>query len=217
MAKTKAGKAGNWRQKKNLESLRSDRGYVQKGEGDPRMRRAGSTGHAAKNPRHRRAKFGRPLRQAGFPPGYGEEDIYICPTGGEAKPTTFTKTRENGIVLHHYWTNACRTCALGKASVHEGPQRSHQAVEGTSMFVMLLRGARHGNQKIRIAMRTRRETVRASVWHAEDGRMGANALSMKTLAQSLRRRMACTCLGPTTSRRVENIVGIKPSSRRSGA
>ena len=49
-----------------------------------------------------------------------EEDIYICPTG--EKLTHHFTNEENGLVLHHYWTNACRTCAL-KAQCTKGPQR----------------------------------------------------------------------------------------------
>src|SRR5476651_318075 len=36
-----------------------------------------------------------------------EEDIYICPTG--EKLTHHFTNEENELVLHHYWTNACRT------------------------------------------------------------------------------------------------------------
>src|SRR5258706_486436 len=39
-----------------------------------------------------------------------EQDIYICPAG--EKLTHHFTNEENGLVLHHYWTNACRTCAL---------------------------------------------------------------------------------------------------------
>jgi len=49
-----------------------------------------------------------------------EEDIYICPAG--EKLTNHFTNEENGVVLHHYWTNACRTCAL-KAQCTKGPQR----------------------------------------------------------------------------------------------
>ena len=49
-----------------------------------------------------------------------EEDIYICPAG--EKLTNHFTNEENGLVLHHYWTNACRTCAL-KAQCTKGPQR----------------------------------------------------------------------------------------------
>ena len=49
-----------------------------------------------------------------------EEDIYVCPTG--EKLTHHFTNEENGLVLHHYWTNACRACAL-KAQCTKGPQR----------------------------------------------------------------------------------------------
>jgi hypothetical protein len=47
-------------------------------------------------------------------------DIYICPTG--EKLTNHFTNEENGLVLHHYWTNARRTCAL-KSQCTKGPQR----------------------------------------------------------------------------------------------
>ena len=49
-----------------------------------------------------------------------EEDIYVCPTG--EKLTHHFTNEENGLVLHHYWTTACRTCAL-KSQCTKGPQR----------------------------------------------------------------------------------------------
>ena len=39
-----------------------------------------------------------------------EEDVYICPSS-ERLAYHYTN-EENGLVLHRYWTNACRTCAL---------------------------------------------------------------------------------------------------------
>src|SRR5207247_4605102 len=48
-----------------------------------------------------------------------EADIYICPTG--EKLTHHFTNEENGLVLHHYWTNACRTCAM-KDQCTKGPQ-----------------------------------------------------------------------------------------------
>ena len=66
-----------------------------------------------------------------------EEDIYICPTG--EKLTHHFTNEENGLVLHHYWTNACRTCAL-KAQCTKGPQRRIKRWR-TSMLLMLCRRA----------------------------------------------------------------------------
>jgi hypothetical protein len=39
-----------------------------------------------------------------------EEDLYRCPAGERLK-YDFTNV-EDGLSLQHYWTNACRTCAL---------------------------------------------------------------------------------------------------------
>ena len=49
-----------------------------------------------------------------------QDDVYICPAG-ERLAYHYTN-EENGLVLHHYWTNACRSCAL-KAQCTKGPQR----------------------------------------------------------------------------------------------
>jgi transposase len=64
--------------------------------------------------------IGAPEAAARHPKPSTEEDIYICPAG--EKLTNHFTNEENGVVLHHYWTNACRTCAL-KAQCTKGPQR----------------------------------------------------------------------------------------------
>ena len=81
-----------------------------------------------------------------------EEDIYICPAGG--KLAHHFTNEEDGVVLRHYWTNACRTCAL-KAQCTKGPQRrikrwEHEYVVDTVQARL---------DKNPDAMRTRRETV----------------------------------------------------------
>ena len=81
-----------------------------------------------------------------------EEDIYICPAG-EKLIHHFTN-EENGLVLHHYWTNACRTCAL-KAQCTKGPQRRIKRWED-EYVVDALQARLDRNPD---AMRTRRETV----------------------------------------------------------
>src|SRR5258706_12122115 len=81
-----------------------------------------------------------------------EEDIYICPAG-EKLTNHFTNV-ENGLVLHHYWTNACRTCAL-KAQCTKGPQRRIKRWEAECVVdAVQPRLDRHPD-----AMPTRRETV----------------------------------------------------------
>ena len=44
------------------------------------------------------------------------EDAYRCPAGEELK--YYYTNEEKGQTLHHYWTNACRTCVL-KASARK--------------------------------------------------------------------------------------------------
>jgi len=66
-----------------------------------------------------------------------EEDIYICPTG--EKLTHHFTNEENGLVLHHYWINACRACALKFSARRD---RNVASSGGrTSMLSMLCRRA----------------------------------------------------------------------------
>src|ERR1019366_864679 len=102
-----------------------------------------------------------------------EEDIYICPTG--EKLTHHFTNEENGLVLHHYWTNACRTCAL-KAQCTKGPQRRIKRWEHE--YVVDAVQARL--DKNSDAMRTRRETVEHPFGTLKM-RMGATHFLMKTL------------------------------------
>ena len=100
-------------------SLRPIAALLQSGEEILGMRRGWHHGHAAKTP-----DIGGEVRKAASASrisGYlAEEDIYICPAG--EKLTHHFTNEENGLVLHHYWTNACRACAL-KARCTKGPQR----------------------------------------------------------------------------------------------
>src|SRR5579864_4194507 len=81
-----------------------------------------------------------------------EEDVYICPAG--EKLTNHFTNEENGLVLHHYWTNACRTCEL-KAQCTKGPQRRIKRWEHEHV-VDAVQARLDKNPD---AMRTRRETV----------------------------------------------------------
>jgi len=49
-----------------------------------------------------------------------EDDVYRCPAGERLK--YYYTNVENGLRLHRYWTNACRTCAL-KSRCTTGVQR----------------------------------------------------------------------------------------------
>src|SRR5437868_4087972 len=128
------------------------------------------------------------------------EDIYICPTG--EKLTNHFTNEENGLVLHHYWTNACRTCAL-KAQCTKGPQRRIKRWEDE--YVVDAVQARL--DKNPDAMRTGRETVEHPFGTLKM-RMGATHFLMKTLPK-VATEMALHVLAYNLTR-VMNIVGIKP-------
>jgi transposase/NACalpha-BTF3-like transcription factor len=129
-----------------------------------------------------------------------EEDVYICPTG-EKLIHHFTN-EENGLVLHHYWTNACRTCAL-KAQCTKGPQRRIKRWQDE--YVVDAVQARLDRNPD--AMRTRRETVEHPFGTLKM-RMGATHFLMKTLPK-VATEMALHVLAYNLTR-VMNIVGIKP-------
>src|SRR5467141_1135966 len=129
-----------------------------------------------------------------------EEDIYICPAG-EKLAHHFTN-EENGLVLHRYWTNACRTCAL-KAQCTKGAQRRIRRWEHE--YVVDAVQARL--DKNPDAMRTRRETVEHPFGTLKM-RMGATHFLMKTLPK-VATEMALHVLAYNLTR-VMNIVGIKP-------
>lgn len=74
-------------------------------------------------------------------------------SAGEKLAYHFTND-ENGVVLCHYWTNACRTCAL-KPQCTKGPQ--HRIKRWQHEYVVDTVQARP--DKTPDAMRTRRETV----------------------------------------------------------
>ena len=129
-----------------------------------------------------------------------EEDIYICPAG--EKLTHHFTNEENGLVLHRYWTDACRTCAL-KAQCTKGPQRRIRRWEHE--YVVDAVQARL--DKNPDAMRTRRETVEHPFGTLKM-RMGATHFLMKTLPK-VATEMALHVLAYNFTR-VMNIVGIKP-------
>jgi transposase len=129
-----------------------------------------------------------------------EEDIYICPAG--EKLTHHFTNEENGLVLHRYWTDACRTCAL-KAQCTKGAQRRIRRWEHE--YVVDAVQARL--DKNPDAMRTRRETVEHPFGTLKM-RMGATHFLMKTLPK-VATEMALHVLAYNLTR-VMNIVGIKP-------
>jgi transposase len=128
------------------------------------------------------------------------EDVYICPAG-ERLVRHFTN-EENGLVLRHYWTNACRTCAL-KAQCTKGPQRRIKRWEHEH----IVDAVQARLDKNPDAMRTRRETVEHPFGTLKM-RMGATHFLMKTLPK-VATEMALHVLAYNLAR-VMNIVGIKP-------
>ncbi len=129
-----------------------------------------------------------------------EENIYICPAG-EKLNHHFTN-EEKGLVLHRYWTNACRICTL-KAQCTKGPQRRITRWEHEHV----VEAVQARLDKNPDAMRTRRETVEhpfgtLKMW------MGATHFLMKTLPK-VATEMALHELAYNLTR-VMNIVGIKP-------
>ncbi len=126
--------------------------------------------------------------------------IYICPAG--EKLTNHFTNEENGVVLHHYWTNACRTCAL-KAQCTKGPQRRIKRWEHEHV-VDAVQARLDRNPD---AMRTRRETVEHPFGTLKM-RMGATHFLMKTLPK-VATEMALHVLAYNLTR-IVNIIGIKP-------
>ena len=118
-----------------------------------------------------------------------EEDVYICPAG-ERLAYHYTN-EENGLVLHRYWTNACRACAL-KAQCTKGPQRRITRWEHEHV----VEAVQTRLDKNPDAMRTRRETVEHPFGTLKM-RMGATHFLMKTLPKVVDRDgAACARLQP---------------------
>jgi len=175
----------------------ADRGYF-KGEEVLACEQAGITVTLPK-PQTSGAKSGGRFGKQDFR-YVAEEDVYICPSS-ERLAYHYTN-EENGLVLHRYWTNACRTCAL-KAQCTKGPQR--RITRWEHEYVVDAVQARL--DKNPNAMRTRRETVEhpfgtLKMW------MGATHFLMKTLP-NVATEMALHVLAYNLTR-VMNIVGIKP-------
>jgi DDE family transposase len=91
----------------------------------------------------------------------GDEDVYRCPAG---EKLTYHYTNEE-----RYWTNACRDCAL-KPRCTTGKERRIARWEHEHVLeAVQKRLDRNPN-----AMRQRRETGRAPLWHTEDENGGTS-------------------------------------------
>ncbi len=135
------------------------------------------------------------------------EDVYLCPAG-ERLVHHFTN-QENGLTLHRYWTNACRSCAI-KDRCTTGKERRITRWEHEHVLEAVQRRLDENPQ----AMRQRRETVEHPVGTIK-ARMGATHFLMKRL-KNVRTEMALSVLAYNLTR-VMNIIGIRPLIQAIGA
>jgi len=128
------------------------------------------------------------------------EDVYVCPAG-ERLTYSFT-TKENGLVLYRYSTNACQSCAI-KNSCTTGKERRITRWEHEHILEAVQRRLDEHPEK----MRRRRETVEHPFGTIK-ARMGATHFLMKTLPR-VAAEMALHVLAYNMTR-VMNIMGTKP-------
>ncbi|MGQ0486114.1 MAG: IS1182 family transposase [Hyphomicrobiales bacterium] len=129
-----------------------------------------------------------------------EEDVYRCPAGQRLK--YYYTNVENGLRLHRYWTNACRSCAL-KSRCTTGVRRRITRWEHEHVIEAVQRRLDENPQ----AMRQRRETVEHPFGTIK-ARMGATHFLMKTLPR-VASEMALHVLAYNLTR-VMNILGTRP-------
>src|SRR5499427_4353113 len=125
------------------------------------------------------------------------DDVYRCPAGERLK--YYYTNVENGLTLHRYWTNACRTCAL-KSRCTTGVQRRITRWEHEHVLEAVQQRLDQDPQ----AMRRRRETVEHPFGTIK-ARMGATHFLMKTLPR-VAAEMALHVLAYNLTR-VINIIG----------
>ena len=128
------------------------------------------------------------------------EDVYVCPAG-ERLTYSFT-TKENGLVLYRYSTNACQSCPI-KNSCTTGKERRITRWEHEHILEAVQRRLDEHPKK----MRQRRETVEHPFGTIK-ARMGATHFLMKTLPR-VAAEMALHVLAYNMTR-VINIMGTKP-------
>ena len=129
-----------------------------------------------------------------------EEDVYICPAG-ERLAYHYTN-EEKGLVVHRYWTNACKSCAI-RHSCTTGKERRITRWEHEHILETVQRRLDEHPEK----MRQRRETVEHPFGTIK-ARMGATHFLMKTLPR-VATEMAMHVLAYNLTR-VMNIMGIQP-------
>jgi transposase len=129
-----------------------------------------------------------------------EEDVYICPAN-ERLTFRFT-SRENGLVLHRYWTTACQSCAIKHQCTPSNVRRVTRWEHEHVLEAVQRRLDEHPE-----AMRQRRETVEHPFGTIK-ARMGATHFLMKTLPR-VATEMALHVLAYNLTR-VMNIMGPAP-------
>jgi len=129
-----------------------------------------------------------------------EENVYICPAG-ERLAYHYTN-EENGLVLHRYWTNACRSCAIKHSCTTAKERRITRWNHEHILEAVQDRLDAHPEK-----MRQRRETVEHPFGTIKV-RMGATHFPMKTLPR-VATEMALHVLAYNLTR-VMNIVGVRP-------
>jgi hypothetical protein len=126
-----------------------------------------------------------------------EDDVYRCPAGERLK--YYYTNVENGLRLHRYWTNTCRTCVL-KSRCTTGIQGRITRWEHEHVLEAVQRRLDEDPQ----AVRRRRETVEHPFGTIK-ARMGAIHFLMKTLPR-VAAEMALHVLAYNLTR-VINIIG----------
>ena len=127
------------------------------------------------------------------------DDAYICPAGVSLK--YHCSNQENGLVLRHYWTNACQRCAI-KDNCTTGKERRIKRWEHENVLEAVQRRLDENPEK----MRVRRETVEHPFGTIK-ARMGATHFLMKTLPR-VAAEMALHVLAYNLTR-VMNIMGVR--------
>ncbi len=130
-----------------------------------------------------------------------EENVYICPAG-ERLANDCHQIEEHGLVLHRYWTSACRHCAI-KGRCTTGKDRKISRWEHEHVVEAVQRRVDEHPEK----MRQRRETVEHPFGTLKM-RMGATHFLMKRLPK-VATEMALHVLAYNLTRAV-NILGVKP-------
>jgi transposase len=129
-----------------------------------------------------------------------EENVYICPAG--ERLANYYKIEDHGLVLHRYWTNACRYCAI-KSRCTTGKDRKISRWEHEHVVEAVQRRLDEHPEK----MRERRETVEHPFGTLKM-RMGATHFLMKRLPK-VASEMALHVLAYNLTRLI-NIMGVRP-------